>query len=45
MIRGMQGMFHSSEADALRRFLLDKLPGGFTVQLYEPPCAKPSRDA
>jgi hypothetical protein len=36
-------MFYSSEADALRQFLRDKLglpaskvPGGFKVQLYQP---------
>jgi hypothetical protein len=57
MIRGMHGMFYSSQAEALRAFLRDKLglhgtdvggglvthfkvPGGFSVQLYEPKYAK-----
>lgn len=60
MIRGMHAMFYSSEAEALRAFLRDKLglsgveftqppedhgygfvtyfqvPGGFSIQLYQP---------
>jgi hypothetical protein len=40
MIRGMHAMFYSSQADALRAFLKDKLGLPLKVQLYQPRYAK-----